>query len=337
MKHSQKLAKFALVISIIPHIQYLVRHNDCVVLPGFGALIAHRIGARIENGVMFPPSRTLGFNPSVCHNDAMLASSVARKEGLSYAAAVSAVTSAIDELRRVYDVAGVMTIPRVGTFTRTSEGTMEFTPDRDDCIASGAFYGFPAISLTTADDTSEVAGEVLPSRYLSTFRRVMRVAASVIVLVALGVALSTPVLVERDGRHYASLSLPEIAAAHAVVLPEVQAPVEEREMYLAIPAAELTTSASPSGDNLSAQNPVVSSSVRMNPADRYFLVVASYETAAQARLYVAQRPSENLAVLETPGRCRVYAATGSSVAEARVLMDDPSFRELHPDGWVHKH
>lgn len=318
------------MISIIPHIQYLVRHNDCVVLPGFGALIAHRVGARIDNGVMYPPSRTIGFNPSVCHNDAMIASSVARREGISYAAAVTAVTSAVDELRRIYDVAGVMTIPRVGTFSRSPEGVMEFSPDSDDCIASSGFYGFPEIILSQIDEDPDIASYVLPSNYLSPVRRAMRIAASVIVLVALGIALSTPVIVDRESHSYASLSLPEIAAAHAVVIP---APARHDMSSASEPSAD-TVSVNVSEDIPSSS---VAEEVRMNPADRYFLIVASYETPAQARRYVEARPDERLSVLESPGRYRVYAATGTSVAEARMLMDNPEFRAIHPDGWVHKH
>lgn len=318
------------MISIIPHIQYLVRHNDCVVLPGFGALIAHRVGARIENGVMYPPSRTVGFNPSVSHNDAMIASSVARREGISYAAAVAAVTSGIDELRRIYDVAGVMTIPRVGTFSRSSEGVMEFTPDKDDCIASSSFYGFPQVALSQEEESADIRGEVLPARYLSPLRRVMRIAASVIVLVALGIALSTPVLIDREAHSYAALSLPEIAAAHAVVIP---APEPQEAVIAPESPAESEVAADPVAESVSSS----AEGVRMNPSDRYFLVVASYETLAQAKRYIAAHPAENLAVLESPGRCRVYAATGTSVAEARMLMDNPEFRAIHPDGWVHKH
>lgn len=316
------------MISIIPHIQYLVRHNDCVVLPGFGALIAHRVGARIENGVMYPPSRTVGFNPSVCHNDAMIASSVARREGISYAAAAAAVTSAIDELRRVYDVAGVMTIPRVGTFTRSSEGAMEFQPDSDS-IASSEFYGFPEVSLTPADE-AESGDNVLPAHYLSPLRRAMRIAASIIVLMVLGVALSTPVLVDREAHSYASLSLPEIAAAHAVVIPAPE--VAQAAPSVAAPLAEEPAAA----EAVNEAEPAATTSVRMNPSDRYFLIVASYETLTQANRYIAAHPDENLAVLRSPGRCRVYAATGTSVAEARQLMDNPEFRAIHPDGWVHK-
>lgn len=69
-----------------------------------------------------PPTRTLAFNPAVSHNDGMLAASVARREGIGYQAAVATVDSAIDEMMRVYDVAGEVNLPRIGRFYRDSQG-----------------------------------------------------------------------------------------------------------------------------------------------------------------------------------------------------------------------
>lgn len=332
LNYLQKRVNFAFVNAIVPHIQYLVMHNDCVVLPGMGAFIAHCVPARIEGNVMHAPSRTLGFNPAVCHNDGMLASSLARRDGISYQAAANAVRVAIDEMRAVYDVAGEITIERIGTLRRDSNGGMIFEPDRSDrAIAAAAYCGLRDLDLCETTGEATPADETImlrPERRLS-FASVWRVAASVIVLIMLGMVLSTPVIVDRDSRQFASLSIPGPSAAQPVVLPDAQLPLPEPKLYLVMPDRALTTATVSA-----ATTPAVS--YRMNPSDRYFLIVASHETAAMARKYINSRPDEQLEILESDGRFRVYAATGTTVSQARDRMLDSDFTAKHPDGWVYR-
>ena len=62
------------MIDIAQHIEYLLLHHDCVVVPGLGAFIVNDENARYDSGShsFMPPVRTVGFNPEVRHNDAML-------------------------------------------------------------------------------------------------------------------------------------------------------------------------------------------------------------------------------------------------------------------------
>ena len=60
-------------------------HHECVVVPGFGAFMLNHESARYDAKTQrfLPPSRTLGFNPEVRHNDALLLGSISRREGVS--------------------------------------------------------------------------------------------------------------------------------------------------------------------------------------------------------------------------------------------------------------
>ena len=73
-----------MMISIVQHIEYLMMYNDCVVVPGWGALIANYAPSQLQGDTMLKPRRSIGFNPSITHNDGLLATSIARRHGISY-------------------------------------------------------------------------------------------------------------------------------------------------------------------------------------------------------------------------------------------------------------
>ena len=73
--------------TVILHIEYLLRHHECVVLPGWGAFIARRVPASFcmqGNVLMTPPSRGLAFNAELREDDGLLVSSMCRREKMSY-------------------------------------------------------------------------------------------------------------------------------------------------------------------------------------------------------------------------------------------------------------
>ncbi|MDE6528441.1 MAG: hypothetical protein K2L78_05290, partial [Muribaculaceae bacterium] len=77
--------------SISAYIEMLLRKHECVVLPGFGAFLCNYVPARFADDnelTINPPSRCLAFNGELVDSDGLLASSIARKEGLTYEAAV---------------------------------------------------------------------------------------------------------------------------------------------------------------------------------------------------------------------------------------------------------
>ena len=78
------------MLTIVRHIEYLLEHNDCVVVPGFGAFIGNIQSAKEDTtGQLLPPCRVLGFNNAITHNDGVLANSIMRRDGVSYEKAVS--------------------------------------------------------------------------------------------------------------------------------------------------------------------------------------------------------------------------------------------------------
>ncbi|MDE5687939.1 MAG: hypothetical protein K2I18_04845 [Paramuribaculum sp.] len=321
------------MIDIIPHIQYLVSRQDCVVLPGWGAFIASYMPARVSGGVLMPPARVVGFNPDVNHNDGVLATSVARRDSIGYDTASSAVSAAVARLRELYDVAGQLTVPRIGTFRRTAEGAMNFVPaDFEDSIAGMIYRGLPSVEVgaeeLVSDNDAVEAGRNVAA--LSGLRAFGRVAAAVALLLGLGITLSTPIAVDSNRMNYASVPAPRVSAAKPAVIPPVVS--SEAKLFAVIPdSAASTAIVAPQAQSAAHQPKAVSAAADA----RFYLIVSSHASAAEAQRYIAQNSDENLATLVRDGRYRVYAATGSTFEAAKALTHNADFARRHPDAWVY--
>lgn len=318
------------MISLLEHIQYLLTVNDCVIVPEWGAFIVRYHSASISDGKYVGPYRELSFNPVIRHDDGLLASSIVRREGVSYDAAMTAISNGVEQMRNQLEASGRLTLARIGTFERNSSGAMLFAGvDSVVSIANKEYMYLPALEVEVhAEEELQPEANVVEfvPRKSSLLYNWMRVAASIAVLIVLCAVISTPVAVNRGVVDYAGISAPSITKAKILELPFVES--GNGELYISMPDRESTT------EVVDTVTPAPVDSVRMVATDRYFLVVASLDSRRQAERYIAHRPDEKLAIMENEGRFRVYAATGKSVKEARSLMVDEEFASIHPDAWV---
>ncbi|MDE5838179.1 MAG: hypothetical protein K2K52_02045 [Paramuribaculum sp.] len=296
------------MLDIIPHIQYLVSRKDCVVLPGWGAFIANHVNAFVADGIMYPPARSLAFNPDINHDDGLIVASVVRRHGIRFSAAKAAVASAVEQLRNLYDIAGYVTIPRIGTLRRDENGKTIFSPVNDS-VASASFMSLPSFAVTEQKPQSVKVGEKITA--LSGIRTFGKIAASVAILIGLAITLSTPVIVDRSRNQFASMPAPAITPAKSITL---HAPAEPQVLYIAKPDAETAT----------------------EPAVSFYLIVSSHNSAAEANRFIAAHPGENLTVFESDNRFRIVAATAPSFNRAQQIKADSQFAARYPDAWILK-
>ncbi|MDE5744360.1 MAG: hypothetical protein K2H84_01710 [Paramuribaculum sp.] len=303
------------MLDIIPHIQYLLLRKDCVVLPGWGAFITNRVNAYVADGVMYPPSRTLAFNPSLNHDDGDLTASVARRCGVRFEAAKASVTASIEQLRRLYNIVGYVTFPRIGTLSRDENGMTIFTP-AEDSIASVSYMALPAVTLENYQPVAVQAGAEVAK--LSGIRKFGRIAAAVAVLIGLGITLSTPVLVDREKTDLAAIPAPEITPAKTISLPAnaetVTAPAGQQVLYIPTPSPELTT----------------------ETAASFYIIVSSHSSAAEANKFIETHPGRNLTVFESDNRFRIVAASAHTYNEALKIKSEAEISSRYPDAWILK-
>lgn len=206
---------FCMMFSIIEHIEYLITCHDCVVVPGWGAFIANYDASTYDatKNVMARPRRSIGFNASVSHNDGLLAQSLMRREGIGYNAAMKFIADSVTTFRQQLSLDSEVSMGRLGYFRRNEGRFIEFVPFYH-ANGSDQFYGLGDLEIkdvatlerdATAAEEESVAAIVPKERNLFS-RKAIRTAASVAVLLGLGVLLSTPIIVDREQQSMASMA-----------------------------------------------------------------------------------------------------------------------------------
>lgn len=313
---------------IARHIAYLLRNHDCVVAPGIGAFIAQHINARIdtESNLMYPPSRMLGFNAEISHDDGLLASSIARQMGITYQQVQKTVATEMDALRCQLVNTGEIALPRIGTLHREPDGRITFEPFADN-VVSTSYLGLCPVNVTAIKPAAgiskkpEEALTVCPSAY----RRWLKVAASVAVLLFMGGLLSTPV--DLTDTQLASLGI-------TVNDPQDTSeglPAADFELNQPSPAACLNIAIP--RETTAEKPPRITTETDSRHAN-YYLIVASLPTEQLAEKFIATDGNPDLGILKKDGRYRVYAASGSTQAETMALLHDDDLSTRYPGAWV---
>lgn len=120
--------------TVILHIEYLLRHHDCVVLPGWGAFIARRVTASFRSEghyVMTPPARSIAFNAELREDDGLLLSSVCRRENMTYSEATHYVRSQVCYLSEILREDGEVVFGHLGKFSVCDNMPLRFFPAPD--------------------------------------------------------------------------------------------------------------------------------------------------------------------------------------------------------------
>lgn len=151
--------------TVILHIEYLLRHHDCVVLPGWGAFIARREPAsfRDEDGAaVVPPSRRLAFNAELREDDGLLLSSVSRREKMTYTEAAELVRRQVEYLSELLNADGEVSFGNLGVFIKHVGAPLRFYPAQD--AVNYRNYGLAAISPAKAlhQSSDSLAPKAMP-------------------------------------------------------------------------------------------------------------------------------------------------------------------------------
>ena len=211
-----------MMFSVIEHIEYLVTLHDCVVVPGWGAFIANYSASSYdaEAGMMSRPRRSIGFNASVSHNDGLLAQSLVRREGINYNEAMKFIADSVTTFRQQLAMDCEVSMGRLGYFRRNEGRFIEFVPFYHS-DGTDQFFGLNDMEIkdvaTLEQDVAladETAAAIVPKERNLFIRKASRIAASVAVLIGLGVVLTTPMIVNRDHQNLASMA-PAVSAPKA--------------------------------------------------------------------------------------------------------------------------
>lgn len=327
---------------VIRHIEYLVHRHDCVVLPKWGAFIAHYQPACYDGtlGVMYPPLRELSFSASVDYDDGLLASSIARKEGISFNQASRMMEEELSSMKHQLDLDGEISLGNVGRFIRQDGVSAVFEPSALQSHIVGA--GFDAFAIKPL--LSKVREEALSAGRIEAPRRgrlsriglvAIKAAAVIAVLIGVSVVLLRPTFHRSDDM----ASIAPVMSHKSSQMSAVPALSETRTLNISVPKDCDATAAEAQVSDCDNQ-PVVADSqdnmvtIRLNPSDRYCLVVASLPSMSLAEKFVEEHKSHNLGILGKDSRYRVYAATGNTTNETLKAKENALIGAEFADAWV---
>jgi nucleoid DNA-binding protein len=244
------------------HIELLLHDNDCVILPGFGGFIAHDVPAYYvsEEGLYYPPSRSISFNATITMNDGLLAQSYMKSYQVDYARANYMIDVAIEQLTDTLDEEGTVTLSHIGTLTQDINQSLQFIPVQGG-IASPSHFGLGSFIIrelrqiisTEVSRKTESMTRTAKTFELhinkETFRRAMSVAA--VFLLLLMVALPTG---DHQPTDIASLQLTKI-----VSVPQIQSATNNIEFVTTTNEEPITTESKDStiADSIAASETVI--------------------------------------------------------------------------------
>lgn len=327
---------------LILHIDYLLRHNDCVIVPGIGAFIASvRCASTGADGSVCPPARILVFNPNVNHNDGLLSASYARRMLCEASEASASLARDIEQLRATLESGAGVAVGDRGTMRMDAAGCIAFEASQTDSWLP-VLQLQNVLDMARNDDENYRAGIAAKrGEHIAANLRRLKVAASIAVILVLGFVLSTPTPIEnaqfaspvveqfkpkmpqteslmrQPGRQYGALQINRVADTAAVIHADTAA-IATYKADLIRRAEELKQTAA----------------ARKNTQGRYCLVIASLNSGEEAHKFLTANSTMKLHVLENDGRYRVYALSGNTINDVKAQAAAEGLFERFPGAWV---
>ena len=309
------------MISMIEHIEYLMLSNDCVVVPGFGAFIAQYTSSNncAQNSTFTSPKRSISFNASINHNDGLLANSIAKKASIPYAEALKQIEKSTTICRQALSDGSEVPFGRLGFFISNAEGHIEFIPFHHE-YANDDFFGLQSFSFPTLAErnaqvaTEETVSETYSEPEINIGRRnwfshkAVQIAASIVMLVCLTFALSTPIIVDKPTHQLATLNVPTpTMPKHKVVKAE----------------------------EISQQKQVkaVSEKKETNSNGRYAIIICSLKKQSQVAQYFQENKDINPAnVIKKNGYYMIYFNRGDNYQE--LVKEAKQMPKPYTEFWI---
>lgn len=173
------------MIAIDQHISQLLFTHECVIIPGFGAFVLTPISAKIntEKNILLPPSKEIGFNRSLSHNDGLLISTYAQASNVSYASAKVNIENYTALLKEQINSGNTINLSDIGSIKADINGNLQFTASNTtnyckDSFGLGSFHFAPELQIKHTNENLQVKRVLKPLKQ-------RHIAATVALLVGL--------------------------------------------------------------------------------------------------------------------------------------------------------
>ncbi|SDQ15435.1 HU domain-containing protein [Flagellimonas zhangzhouensis] len=113
------------------YIEKLLYDYNCVVIPGFGAFLAHSTSAAIDatSNTLLPPSKSISFNAQLSKNDGLLVSHIAKDKNLGYEEMLQEVEEVAQNWMNRLNQGETVELFSIGKLWYNSEKRIQFQPE----------------------------------------------------------------------------------------------------------------------------------------------------------------------------------------------------------------
>ena len=319
---------------LVQNISRLIAQHNCVILPGVGAFLAHRVPAYYSaaDKVFMPPHRELGFNPQVTVDDALLLSEYMNDGLLSYEEAERCLRNDIDSLHSKLSDNGVVCFGELGTFEMDIEGKISFTPN-ENSIDDPQNYGFEPLLIAPL---KELKKKDIVIKRSNIGKYVSAIAAAIIIIFVL-VPFGNSIYDDSKQMSVAGFA-PVDNVPKTVVTPTVEAICEIAPVEETVTEHIFTESTEHVATAVSIpETPEVEIVVPEN-SKQYSIIVASTPNPKNAQLAITElsrKMQADYKVVEGDRRFRIAIESYNSEEEANIALE--RIQATFSDAWVYIH
>ncbi|MBQ5751968.1 MAG: SPOR domain-containing protein [Bacteroidaceae bacterium] len=337
---------------IINNITRLLAHHNCVIIPGIGAFLAHRVPARYNaaDGIFMPPMRTLAFNPQVTVDDALLQSEYMNNTSLSYDEAGVEMTNDIDRLRSTLSSNGVVRFGELGTFSMDIEGSITFEPNENG-IDDPYSFGFQPLAISRLSELEK--RDIVIKR--SSISKYVSIAAAIIIALFVIAPIGNSVYDNNIQASFLAFT-PSTRATSSIVAENIKAlqpsveeceiaPVAETATATITTVGETTLIKEPStliDNTIVAETPAVTECAEEEIVEatlpQHSIIVASTPNPQKAELAISElsrKMKADYTVVEGNGRFRISIENYDNGDDATAALE--RIKATFPDAWIYIH
>jgi cell division septation protein DedD len=319
-------------------IKDLLYSNDCVVLPGLGGFIAKYKGATLNTSLhtIYPPQKTIGFNPQIKENDGLLISALCALNNCSYSEGKAELDSWVKEQSNTLLRGEKLSWKGIGILFQDRLGKTQFIPDSKGNFSVESF-GLEKIILVPVERemqepaTAEVS--VLEKRAAQGSKWIWK-AAAVLALPILGVGIfALSHKIESTDWQYASFKLLGTKSRIASYTPDASRTIPT---YTVTEEIEIAPVAEPSELVVSKPSQVVETEVVSTAKKKYEIIVGAFAVSNNAKRLVRELKKKgfNASLSSKKGNLQMVSSGSADNYEAALQQLDQAKTEISSSSWL---
>lgn len=198
-----KISIFVLM-ALATYIKDLLYRYECVIVPDFGGFITNKVSAKIDeqSHTFYPPTKQLGFNHHLTHNDGLLANYIASAENISFDQATQKIVEIVSQWNQQIK-SQALVLDRIGKLELNAENQLIFEPITSENYLLSSF-GLASFESSSIERPVEKVIPLVPAaaekKVLPTF---IKYAATAAILLTLGYGTWTGYQNKQDQLNFA--------------------------------------------------------------------------------------------------------------------------------------